>query len=77
MEYKLGDYYVQCARSGRKSRRSDCVKEWTGQLVRKEYSEQRHSLDFQRAPRAEQVVHDAQPLNEIELSYGDVTADDL
>ena len=74
---KSGDYYVQCDRSGEKVLRSGCVKEWNGLIVKKEYAEQRHPLDLQRAPKTERPVRGARPVNEIELNYGDVTADDL
>jgi len=76
-EFVLGDYYVQCDRSGQKALRSQCVKQWDGAIVKKEFAEARHPLDFQRPPRAERPVRDARPQKEIELNYGDVTADDL
>ena len=76
-QYVPGDYYVQCDRSGQKVLRSQCVKEWNGLIVKKEYAEPRHALDLQRPPKAERVVKESRPVNEIELSYGDVTADDL
>jgi hypothetical protein len=75
--YKPGDYFVQCDRSGEKVLRSQCVREWNGFIVKKEYAEERHPLDLQKAPKPERVVRDARPMNEIELNYGDVTADDL
>lgn len=75
--YKPGDYFVQCDRSGEKVLRSQCVREWNGWIVKKEYAEERHPLDLQRPPRAERVVNEARTENEIELNYGDVTIDDL
>ena len=73
----MRDYYVQCDRSGQKVLRSQCVKEWNGLIVKKEYAESRHPLDLQRPPRAEIVPRETRSVNEIELNYGDVTADDL
>ncbi len=72
-----GDYYVQCDRSGEKVLRSQCVREWNGFIVKKEYAEPRQPLDLQRPPRTERPVQDARPVNEVELNYGDVTIDDL
>ena len=75
--WKPGDYFVQCDRSGEKVLRSQCVKEWSGLIVKKEYAESRHPLDLQKPPRPERVAQEARPVNEIELNYGDVTIDDL
>lgn len=75
--YKPGDYFIQCDRSGEKVLRSQCVREWNGWIVKKEYAEERHPLDLQRPPRPERVVQEARPENEITLNYGDVTVDDL
>jgi hypothetical protein len=72
-----GDHFVQCDRSGQKVLRSKCVKEWNGMIVKKEYSEPRHPLDLQRPPKPERPVRESRPVNDIELNYGDVTADDL
>jgi hypothetical protein len=76
-DYILGDHYVQCDRSGQKALRSHCVREWDGAIVKREFAEARHPLDLQRPPPTERSVQDARPVNEIELNYGDVTADDL
>lgn len=75
--YRPGDHFVQCDRSGEKVLRSDCVREWNGFIVKKEYAEERHPLDLQRPPRAERSIKDARPVKEVTLNYGDVTPDDL
>lgn len=75
--YKPGDYYVQCDRSGEKVLRSECVREWNGFIVKREYAEQRHPLDLQTPPRPERAAPDARPENEKDLAYGEVTADNL
>lgn len=75
--YKPGDHFVICDRSGEKVLRSQCVKEWNGFIVKKEYSEARHPLDFQHPPRPERPVRETRPVNDVMLDYGDVTADDL
>lgn len=75
--YKPGDYFVTCDRSGQKVLRSQCVREWNGYIVKKEYAESRHTLDLQRPPRTERSVPDARPVNDVILNYGDVTRDDL
>lgn len=75
--WKLGDYLVQCDRSGQKCFRSKCTKEWNGLIVKKQYAESRHPLDLQRPPREEQPPRDSRPQNETFLDFGDVTRDDL
>ena len=76
--YSEGDYLVICARSGQKALRSDCVKEWDGSIVLREYSETRHPLDFPSPPGPESVPLDTRPPGEDSfLEYGDVTADSL
>lgn len=77
-KYQFGDYLVTCARSGQKRLRSECVKEWTGQIVAREYAEPRHPLDLERAPRAERSPRETQPMPDpVFLSPGDVTPDSL
>jgi len=76
--YKEGDWLVRCDRSGQKALRSDCVKQWDGLIVIKEYAEQRHPLDMERAVPAEQVPRETRPDSDpVYLDYGDVTAADL
>lgn len=75
--FKPGDYFVQCDRSGEKVLRSQCVREWNGFIVKREYAEQRHPLDLQRPPRTEKPVSDPRGVNEVFLNYGDVTRDDF
>lgn len=77
-KFRFGDYYVTCDRSGQKRLRSECVKQWDGLIVAKEYAEARHPLDFQRAPRAERVPSETRPQPApIFLNPGDVTPDSL
>ena len=74
--YKHGDYYVICDTSGEKVLRSECVRQWDGFLVKKEYADQRHPLDLQRPPPAERVPHETRPEStDTFLDYGDVTRD--
>lgn len=76
--YREGDHLVTCARSGQKALRSQCVKEWTGHIVKKEFAEPRHPLDRQFVPRTERPVHDARPPgDDVFLEPGDITAADL
>lgn len=76
--YHEGDYLVTCDRSGQKALRSDCVKQWDGLIVIKEFAEERHPLDLQRPPPVEQVPNETRPASEpVFLSPGDVTAADL
>lgn len=76
--YKEGDYLVICDRSGQKALRSDCVKEWDGKIVLKEYAETRHPLDRQVPPRPETVPTDTRPPGDDQfLDFGDVTRDSL
>jgi len=76
--YREGDYLVRCDRSGQKALRSECVKQWNGLIVKKEFAEARHPLDRQRMPPAERAVHDARPPgDDVFLNPGDVTAASL
>lgn len=76
--YKEGDYLVRCDRSGQKALRSDCVKQWDGLIVIKEYAEQRHPLDLQRPPPIEKVPSETRPDSDpVYLNYGDVTKEML
>ncbi len=71
--YKPGDYLINCDRTGEKAFRSDCVKEWNGLIVKKEYAEARHPLDLQRPPPVEWVPKDTRPVSEVFVEWGDIT----
>lgn len=76
--YKEGDHLVICERSGQKALRSDCVVEWDGSIVLREYSERRHPLDYPPPVKPETVPMDTRPPgDDVFLDYGDVTADSL
>ncbi len=76
--YKEGDHLTICDRSGQKALRSDCVKQWDGLIVIKEFAEQRHPLDMERAVPAEQAPRETRPDSDpVYLEYGQVTRDDL
>lgn len=76
--YREGDFLCRCDRSGQKALRSDCVKQWDGLIVIKEFAEQRHPLDLERAVPAEQVPRETRPDSEpVYLAPGDVTRNDL
>lgn len=75
--FKAGDHFVICDMSGEKVLRSQCVKQWDGAIVKKEYARARHPLDLQRPPPAERTPRDTRPVNDVFLEYGDVTPDDL
>jgi hypothetical protein len=53
-----GDYNVICDRTGFKMKRSQCLKEWTGLIVRRESFEERHPQDFLRSFEDHQAVPD-------------------
>lgn len=53
-----GDFNVQCDRTGRKMKRSQCLKEWNGLLVRRESFEERHPQDYLRSFEDDQAVPD-------------------
>ena len=76
--YSEGDYLVICDRSGQKRLRSECVKQWDGLIVAREYAEARHPLDLQRPPPVERNPSETRPPSEpVFLEPGDVTAEDL
>lgn len=76
--YNEGDYLVICSMSGQKRLRSECVKQWDGRIVAKEFADARHPLDRQFVPRPERTVADARPPGDpVYIDPGDVTADDL
>lgn len=75
---RFGDHLVTCDRSGQKALRGDCVKEWNGLIVIREYARPRHPLDLERPVPVEQPVLDSRPKPPmIFLAPGDVTPDDL
>jgi hypothetical protein len=72
--YKPGDFLVVCDVSGQKRLRSDCVKQWDGAIVAKEYAKARHPLDTQRPPPVEIAPNETRPDQEpTYLAPGDVT----
>lgn len=76
--YREGDHLVVCDQSGQKVLRSQCVRQWDGMIVKKEYADCRHPLDRPFSPRPERAIHDARPPGEpIFIEPGDVTANDL
>lgn len=73
-----GDHNVICDRTGYKVKRSECIREWNGLLVRRESWEPRHPQDFVRAFEDDQSVRDPRSeANDRFLEPGDVTADNL
>ena len=76
--YVNGDYYVICARTGWKIRRSESRMEWDGTLVHKSQYESRHPLDSASPARPERDPPVVRPEpNDVFLEIGDVTGDDL
>jgi hypothetical protein len=71
------DYLVICDRSGQKCLRSECVKEWTGFIVKREFADRRHPLDFQKPSPKESVPEDVRPIKDHQLAYGEVKPGDL
>lgn len=77
MSFRPGDYKVICDVSGQEAYRSECVKQWDGAIVKKEFAERRHPLDTPRLPRPERAPPETRPINDVYLEYGDVTPEDL
>lgn len=77
MTFRPGDYLVICDKSGRQCYRSECVKQWDGAIVKKEYAQRRHPLDLQRPPPVERAVQETRRPNDVFLDYGDVSPEDL
>lgn len=78
MPFVPGDYFVYCDMSGQKLLRSQCVKQWDGLIVKKEFADSRHPLDRQRPIPPEKTPKETRPEPEDTfLAYGDVTSDDL
>ena len=67
-----------CDRSGFKVRKSQTVKEWTGLVVDKRFTEERHPQDFVRGRPEIMAVQDARPDSDpVFLSVGEVSEGDL
>lgn len=77
--YSPGDNYVTCDRTGLKTKRSECRREWTGLLVRKEYWEPRQPQDFVRGKVDSQAVSDSNSAwnTDTFLTTNQVTGDSL
>ena len=76
--YREGDHLVICAHSGQKALRSQCVKQWNGHIVKKEFADARHPLDRQFAQRPERPVRDTRPPgDDVFIDAGDVQPEDL
>lgn len=77
-EYIPGDPWLICDRTGRKTRRSNMVKEWNGLMVREDSAEERHPQDFVRGVKDQQAFPNSRPEQEdIFLSTNDITAESL
>lgn len=72
-----GDYLVICDKSGQQAYRSECVKQWDGAIVKREFAEQRHPLDTPRPPPVERVPRETRTATDVFLEYGDVSPDDF
>ena len=76
--YNEGDFLVVCGRSGQKRLRSECVKQWDGLIVAKEYAQSHHPLDLQRPPPVERAPSETRPDSApVYLADGEVTAASL
>jgi hypothetical protein len=77
--YIPGDHWIICDLCGFKTRRSRARKTWDGKLVCIPDWEPRHPQDYLvRGKKDGQAVKDARPRpDDVFLSAGDVTADDL
>ena len=76
--YIPGDYYLICAHSGFKIRRSEARKTWDGLLVHRRFWDPRHPLDTIRSKRDKQTVADPRPEQADRfLDTNEVTASDL
>jgi hypothetical protein len=77
MTFRPGDHLVICDKSGEQCYRSECVKQWDGAIVKREYAQSRHPLDNQRPPPAERAPRETRTAADVFLEYGDVTPDQL
>lgn len=76
--YEPGGHNVICERTGFKLKRSQCRKEWTGRIVRKESWEARNAQDFLRSKPDRQQVADPRTVQaRTFLAVDEVKADDL
>lgn len=57
----MADFNVICDRSGFKCKRSECVKEWTGLIVKKEFADTRHPMDFFKVPPERRFNRETRP----------------
>lgn len=57
----MQSYSVQCDRSGFRANASDCVMEWDGHFVLREFSEPRHPQDFFTTRKEDTSVPVARP----------------
>lgn len=57
----MESYSVQCDRSGFRANASDCVREWNGKFVLKEFAEDRNIQEFIKVPREDTSVPIARP----------------
>jgi hypothetical protein len=73
-KYVKGDNYLICDRSGRKMRRSESRREWTGAIVHKDEYEARHPQDFVRARPERQVAPVTRP-RQTDRFMGPLTTD--
>jgi len=77
--YRQGSHNVLCDRTGFKVKRSDCVREWNGLLVRSVSAEPRHPQDYLRSFADDQSVRDPRSESEDTFQAEDagITAADL
>lgn len=57
----MNSYSVQCDRSGFRADASECVREWNGLFVKREFAEQRHPQEFLKSVREHTEVPIARP----------------
>lgn len=76
--FVLGDHYVICDMCGFQCRRSECKKNWKGQIVCSEDYEKRHPQDLIKSRPERGGVKDARPEPEhYFVGVNEVTPDDL
>jgi len=71
----MTDHWVIDQISGVKVKRSDCVKNWKGQIVHRKNFEVRQPQDTIRLPKDDPAVRDPRPRQTDR--YPTITADDL
>lgn len=79
MPYMPGDYFLVCARTGQKIRRSQAVVDGqTGLIVKRGWEDPKHPLEMKLLPRKPYVPTLVRPEPEDHfLSANEVTASDL